>query len=170
MGSWPCQQTHFFCTEWCHRNGLDEGKVKETLTLLTSLNYLHIPICHPDHSQGHMKDGPGQRRVRENTPQTWHLVRESSMTCREEKHKWPAGISQSECQKSSQLFILAGAKRASEQVVQPSASGATEEGKKMIKGTRPGLMWVFYCITFGLYVLFFFHLPGTFAIFHHYYA
>lgn len=58
------------------------------------------------------------------------------MTCREEKRKWPAGISQSERQKSSQLFILAGAKRAPEQVVQNGASGATEEEKKRERKTK----------------------------------
>ena len=92
------------------------------------------------------------------------------MTCREEKRKWPAGISQSERQKRSQLFILAAAKRAPEQVVQPGASGATEEGgkkegkkKKMaIKETHPRLMFGRYCIT----SFFFFSprlslLPGT---------
>lgn len=136
---------------------LDEGKVEETLTLLTSLNYLHIPICHPDHSQGTWRTGLGKdERGRESTPRTWHSARESSMTCREEKRKWPAGISQSERQKRSQLFILAGAERAPEQVVPPGASGATEEEKKKerkkmtIKESHPRLMWGCYCITFGL--------------------
>lgn len=113
------------------KQGLDEENVEETLTLLTSLNYLHIPICHPDHSQGTWRTGLGKDESgRESAPRTWHSARESSMTCREEKRKWPAGISQSERQKSSQLFILARAKRAPEQVVQIGASGATEEGKK----------------------------------------
>lgn len=46
-------------------------EVKETHTLLTSLNYLHIPICRPNlpwgwgAGGGHMKDESGQRRARQ---------------------------------------------------------------------------------------------------------
>lgn len=123
--------TIFYCPSMPWKEGLDERRVEETLTLLTSLNYLHIPICHPDHSQGTWRTGPGKdERRRGSTRRTWHSARESSMTRREERRKWPAGISQWERQKRSQLFILAGAKRAPEQVVQPGASGATEEEKR----------------------------------------
>ena len=52
------------------------------------------------------------------------------MTGMEEKHKWPVGISQSECQKSSQLFRLAIAKRDPEQVVHLCASGAKNKNKQ----------------------------------------
>lgn len=108
--------------EWREKRG-----DSHTFDLIKLFTYPHMP---PGPFAGHMKDGPGQRRERENTPRTWHSARESSMTRREEKRKWPAGISQSELQKSSQLFILAGVKRAVEQVVQSGASGATEEGEK----------------------------------------
>lgn len=160
--------------------GFGWGEAEETLTLLTSLNYLHIPICHPDHLQGTWRTGLGKDEAgRGSTPRTWHSARESSMTRGEEKRKWPAGISQSERQKRSQLFILAGAKRAPEQVVQPGASGATEEGekkerrkkkkKKTIKETHPRLMCGCSCVTFGLGAVFF-PLPGTYCFAQHYYA
>jgi len=106
----------------------DEGKVEETLTLLTSLNYLHFPICRRAHEGrregGREREregallGPGTRREKVQ----WHAGRRGS--------KWPAGISQSERQKSGQLFVLAGATRAPEQVAPPGASGATEEGEE----------------------------------------
>lgn len=163
------------------KEGLDKGKVEETLTLLTSLNYLHIPICHPDHSQGTWRTGLGKdERGRERTPRTWHSARESSMTCREEKRKWPAGISQSERQKSGQLFILAGAKRAPEQVVQPGASGATEEeGEKKgeeeeedddkTNSSSPNVC-TFLHYFWTVCPLFFFPPSGTYSFAEHYYA
>lgn len=132
IGPIYCYYKHFIIC-WSHRkDGLDEGKSRgdsHTFDLIKLFTYPHMP---PGLFAGHMKDGGlgKDERGRESTPQTWHSARESSMTCREEKRKWPAGISQSERQKSSQLFILAGAKRAPEQVVQPGASGATEEQKK----------------------------------------
>lgn len=80
------QQARFTFNHRCHEKGLNEGKKEETLTLLTSLNYLHIPICHPDHSQGTWRTGlgkdgrektllgPGTRREKVQ----WHAGRKSA--------------------------------------------------------------------------------------------
>lgn len=80
------QQARFIFNHRCHEKCLNEGKKEETLTLLTSLNYLHIPICHPDHSQGTWRTGlgkderektllgPGTRREKVQ----WHAGRKSA--------------------------------------------------------------------------------------------
>lgn len=60
----------------------------------------------------------------------WRWPRDSSMTWKETGSEWPAGISQSECQKAGQLCLLAEVKTEPEQVAHPRASGWDPESKQ----------------------------------------
>lgn len=89
---------------------LGRGQSRGELTLLTSLDYLHIPICRPDHSGGGgAHEGQKERERKLLQPGT-----------QREKVQWRAhggrksasdqqGLANQERQKSSQLFVLAGA-------------------------------------------------------------
>lgn len=46
-----CESTHVHVLLTAQKGRFGKSR-NYSLALLTSLNYLHMPICHPDHEQG----------------------------------------------------------------------------------------------------------------------